>query len=190
MLRPSETPSTGPSCPWCDQTPGDDKAKPEALPKNLCPCGAVAFVANEEDYSQVIDAMIDHFAIAPSPVLYDVYERDSGWLRSFHIERKQRRGSECVVDEELWYWFKRRLPWDGPERPLSDDERLQWLSEQAEKFYQRLYESQALRADFREAKTAFKQAIRLASKLGQQDEVTRLTERLAHVTAVYEQLRT
>ncbi|MBI5624602.1 MAG: hypothetical protein HY924_12555 [Elusimicrobia bacterium] len=149
-----------------------------------CPCGAVAF--GSPDPAKAVDAMIAHYGVCASAGHGDVHA-STGWMKDFHIRTEdggrsvEMPGSVIVA----WRWFLRELPWEKPAGPMSDRDRLEWLTKQAEKFYELMYDSTRPGFEFRESKEAFEDAITLAWKLGLGDEAERLTKRLAHVKAVY-----
>lgn len=154
--------------------------KPPSVAGRRCPCGAVALGAGADAYKPVVDAMIEHYGICPSRELHDVYA-GTDWLRDFHIKLKKGPQAGGL----RWYWFLRKLPWETPAGPMSDEERLAWLKEQGEKFYDMMYDSGSPGSDYRLSKESFEDAISLALKMGRSDEAEALRERLDHIKAIY-----
>ncbi len=74
---------------------------------------------------------------------------------------------------------------DAP--PEGDEERLRWLEAQAEEAYTRMYGAGFDGAPpcYSDAKEFLYDAIGLARRLGRQGEVARLSQRLAHIKAVF-----
>ncbi|MFA6316839.1 MAG: hypothetical protein WC943_05415 [Elusimicrobiota bacterium] len=149
-----------------------------------CPCGAIALGSTR--LADVTLAMIKHYGICPSRDHGDVHA-GTDWLRDFHIQTKDGGRSVEMKDSTIvnWRWFLRRLPWEKPAGPMTDRERLEWLTKSAEKFYELMYDSRGPNFEFRESKEAFEDAITLAWNLGLGEEAERLTKRLTHVKAVY-----
>jgi hypothetical protein len=72
--------------------------------------------------------------------------------------------------------------------PEDTEAQLRWLIEQAEKSYSDLYEAtsaSAATASYSDAKEFLYDAIGLARRLGKTAEAQRLSERLAHIKAVF-----
>jgi gluconate kinase len=71
--------------------------------------------------------------------------------------------------------------------PSEDDERLRWLEAQAEEAYDRMYDAgfRGATACYSDAKEFLYDAIGLARQLGKLDEAERLSNRLAHIKAVF-----
>lgn len=173
-------------CPWCGLVLDVGMKDPPADLARRCACGAVALGSAEGGFQCVVDAMIKHYGICPSPKLHDIYG-GSRWLRDFHIKAqgggRSREGDPPV--EVSWVWFKRELPWEAPAGPMSDEDRLRWLESQGEKFYGLMYDSRRPSQEFREARDAFEDAVALAKRMGRDADAARLDERLEHIKSVF-----
>ncbi len=72
--------------------------------------------------------------------------------------------------------------------PEGSETRLSWLEARAEEAYSRMYNvrfGSPAAAHYSDAKEFFHDAIGLAQQLGKPETVDRLTQRLAHVKAVF-----
>jgi hypothetical protein len=71
--------------------------------------------------------------------------------------------------------------------PSEDTERLRWLEAGAEDAYDRMYDAgfSGATACYSDAKEFLYEAIGLARQLGKLDEAERLSNRLAHIKAVF-----
>ncbi len=68
---------------------------------------------------------------------------------------------------------------------MDQQERLQTLERLGESYYDAMYDARNPTADYASAKDAFRDAIALASELGETTAVERLQARLAHIKAVF-----
>jgi hypothetical protein len=173
-------------CPWCGLSVDVGMEKPPIDHTRKCACGAVALGSAGGHYPRIIDAMIKYFDICPSPKIHDIYG-DPRWLKDFHIQARHggRSEEETTAVEVVWFWFKRKLPWEKPAGPMCDEDRLRWLESQGEKFYDQMYDSRRPNSEFREAREAFEDAVALAQRLGRKEDAARLDKRLKHITSVY-----
>ncbi|MBI5882132.1 MAG: hypothetical protein HZB91_03390 [Elusimicrobia bacterium] len=172
-------------CPFC-RLSVDAGLSNGLVPWSLrCPCGAIALGSPRP--KDVIDAMIKHYDISPSSEEYGDFHASTAWTRDFHIDTRDGGRSVEMPDSVIvhWRWFLRKLPWEKPAGPMTDRENLEWLTKQAEKFYDLMYDSRRPGNEYREAKEAFEDAIALAWKMGLGDEAARLEKRLSHIKAVY-----
>jgi hypothetical protein len=76
---------------------------------------------------------------------------------------------------------------EGDLPPDGGEQRLHWLEAQAEQFYSKMYDAPfgGVTTLYSDAKEYLYDAIGLARRLGREQDAERLTERLAHIKAVF-----